>query len=189
MTRLARTATVAGLAAALTMGTLTASAAAAGTAADDAPVAKPQKPGSFIVGSAGGKLAWEGYKDHPVRFSVNARTPPDGNPLKVKGRFRVTHKTATGGPFADFRGEIDCLVVGGKTAVLTGVIKDGGIPAMPDVNVIGKRVGFTISDEGRRDRIGWSWAVAGFESVPQCMSTAPFFQTTTGDYRVGGKSL
>ncbi|KAB2341301.1 hypothetical protein [Actinomadura rudentiformis] len=185
MTRLARTATVAGLAAALTMGML-----AAGAAADDAPVAKPQEPGSFVVGSAGGKLAWEGYKDHPVRFTVDARTPSDGNPLKAKGRFRVTHKTATGGPFADFRGEIDCLVAGGKTAVVTGVIKEGGISAMPGVDVIGKRVGFTISDEGRRhDRIGWSWAVAGFESVPQCMSTAPFFQTTTGDYRVGGTSL
>ncbi|GAA2603463.1 hypothetical protein SMC26_03560 [Actinomadura fulvescens] len=183
MARLARTAVV-GLAVLLAVGTF-----AAGPAIAETPAAKPQRPGSFVVGSAGGKLAWEAYKDHPVRFSVDARTPPDGDPSKAKGRFRVTHRTATGGPFADFTAEIDCLVVGGKVAVVTGVIKSGGIPAMPDLKVIGKRVGFTVSDEGRRDRIGWSWSVAGFESVPKCMSTAPFFQTTTGDYRVGGKSL
>lgn len=57
------------------------------------------------------------------------------------------------------------------------------------MKIIGKRVGFTVSDEGRRDRLGWSWALGGFESVPECMGTAPFFKTSKGDYRVAGKSF
>lgn len=67
---------------------------------------------------------------------------------------------------------------------MTGIITDADNPGLPGVDMIGVRVGFTIDDHRRQDRIGWSWLVMGFGSVTGCTSTAPFFPVSHGDFVV-----
>lgn len=119
-----------------------------------------------------------------MRFTVDSRASDD-DPTAAKGTIHVNHKLPDGKPFADFVAKVDCLVVGGKVAVVTAVITRADLPGLPGVDLVGKRVGLTVHDDGRSDRVGWSWGVAGFDQdVPQCLSTAPFFKTTRGDFRV-----
>ncbi|MCP2261036.1 hypothetical protein LX15_004756 [Streptoalloteichus tenebrarius] len=119
-------------------------------------------------------------------FEINAH----GNPATSRGTFRVTHHLPDGTLFAELDGEVDCLMTGGNTAVTTGVIKRANLPGHPEVNLVGRRVGFTVQDNGRADRVGWSWAVNGFEeSAPRCSGPAPFYKIEEGGYVVRGVDL
>ncbi|SHG02776.1 hypothetical protein [Streptoalloteichus hindustanus] len=163
--------------------TLAAVAVAAPGASAAEPAAAPPAE-SHLVGKGGGKLHWPGFENHPVRFEINAH----GNPATSRGTFRVTHHLPDGTLFAQFDGEVDCLMTGGNTAVTTGVIKRATVPGLPpNVQLVGKRVGFTVQDNGRADRVGWSWATNGFEeSVPRCSGPAPFYKVEQGGYVVRG---
>ncbi|MBZ4321109.1 hypothetical protein [Streptomyces huiliensis] len=130
-----------------------------------------------------GKLARKPGDD--VRFAFDAH----GFAEKAHGTFRVSHRF---GPkwSASFSGRIDCLITGGKAAVATGVVTEAHVvdaPGLPKVrNLKGKRFGFTVLDEGRKDRLGYSWALDGLptKSVPKCLGSAPFETVEKGDYKV-----
>lgn len=138
-------------------------------------------PGATVIGSAGGPLTFPGYGADPVRFDFAAF----GEPGKSSGRFHVNHLTEEGKLVADFDGKVDCVSREGDLAVLTGVIERADIPGFP-VNVVGRRVGFSVRDVPRgHDRIGWSWGYGGFEQdVLPCTGPIPFFETSTGGYLV-----
>ncbi|WP_030660129.1 hypothetical protein [Streptomyces rimosus] len=120
-----------------------------------------------------------------VHFAFNAHGFAD----KASGTFYVSHHMDKkwGGYF---KGRIDCLLTGGPVAVATGVVtevKFTGAPGYPELGDIkGKRFGFTVLDDGRKDRLGYSWAIDGLpqNSVGKCESSAPFETLAKGDFRV-----
>ncbi len=129
---------------------------------------KPTEPS--LVGSAK-MLRKDG---HDVRFTFDAHGLfPDS-----KGTFRVSHVGA--GVSAYFQGRVDCLVVGGPVAVVTGIVEDTNVPDLQD-----RRVGMSVYDNGRHDRVGYSWGPDPDHEfvVPPCMSSATFERVETGDFK------
>ncbi|MFD9336231.1 hypothetical protein ACFWBF_17735 [Streptomyces sp. NPDC060028] len=127
-----------------------------------------------------------------VRFSFDAHgfapaepDEPDAPAGTSRGTFRFSHYSADGKQGAYAEGRIDCLLTGGPVATATGVITRSDLPA----DAVGKRVGFTVYDgkgDGKKDRVGYSWAVAGFDGleVPKCLSAAPYETVESGDFKV-----
>ncbi|TXD00279.1 hypothetical protein FS847_02475 [Streptomyces sp. ISID311] len=162
---------------ALTLGT-TGPAAAAGTAPQ---AARHTADEPSLTGSA--KL--QRKPGDNVHFRIDAHGFAD----KAHGTFYVSHHFGKvwGG---HFKGRIDCLVTGGPVAVATGIVTEShfkdapGLPHIGDLR--GKRFGFTVLDNGKKDRLGYSWAVDGLpkNSVGKCLSSAPFETLTKGDYTV-----
>ncbi|MFW6692648.1 Repetin [Streptomyces sp. MAR4 CNX-425] len=120
-----------------------------------------------------------------ITFSFDARLAAEhnDNPRKATGTFRFSHYLNGEGAWAE--AEVDCLVTGGKVAVVSGVITDTDLPGAK-----GLRVGVTVHDKGHRDRLGYSWAGTGSpvedKDLAPCVSSAPFEKVKrgTGDYRV-----
>ncbi|MFJ9417388.1 hypothetical protein ACIRPT_24860 [Streptomyces sp. NPDC101227] len=107
----------------------------------------------------------------------------------ARGTFYVSHHVgAKWGGY--FKGRIDCLLTGGPVAVVTGVVSESHFtdaPGMPHVGDLkGKRLGFTVLDDGKKDRLGYSWAIDGLpkKSVGKCESSAPFETLEKGDFTV-----
>ncbi|MGA5299378.1 hypothetical protein ACPCHT_05585 [Nucisporomicrobium flavum] len=150
------------LAAATAVLTASASPAAAAT--------RPEPTEASLVGTA---TLWRATGDD-IRFTFDAH----GFGLDVRGTFAVSHYL--NGEGAWMKGNIDCLVVGGDVAVVTGVITDSSQPQW-----IGVRRGMTVYDHGRKDRVGYSWVLdpGSTESVPKCVSGAPYEYVETGDFR------
>ncbi|WP_158879571.1 hypothetical protein [Amycolatopsis anabasis] len=144
----------------------------------DAPAGPTIPPASTVAGSGGLVLDFPGFQGDPVRFSIAAH----GQLTQAKGRFHVNHRRADGAPFGEFGGRVDCVATQGNVSVVTGIVETAELPGLPGVNVVGKRVGLTVQDNGPRgDRIGWSWAFAGFEhdALP-CSGTVPFYPLSSG---------
>lgn len=142
---------------------------AAGPASgEEAGKGKPTEPS--LVGSA--KMLRKDGQD--VRFAFDAH----GLFPESKGIFRVSH--VGGGFSAYFKGRIDCLVVGGPVAVVTGIVEDTDVPGLKD-----RRVGMTVYDNGKRDRLGYSWGPdpEHQQIVPPCLSSATFERVESGDFK------
>ena len=114
---------------------------------------------------------------------MNVSAEPD-RPVDVDGTFHATHWHPDGSVVAEFEGPAGCLMGGADVAVMTGVITKADNPLCPRLSWSVGRVGITVDDHGRRDRIGWSWMVMGFYPVSGCTSTAPFFPVSIGDLAV-----
>lgn len=170
-----------------------AAAVAVGTPADAAPAAArvsadprpaPVDEAVTVDGTGGGTLQLPSYKGDTVEFRVHATTKV-ATPWAAQGSIDVTHVRPDGTVLADFTATVSCLMAGDDVAVLSGKITRGGAPGLPGEE-IGHQVGITIADHGRRDHLGWSWYVMGFLDTRPCTSTAPFFPTTSGNFRVDG---
>ncbi|MFI6764007.1 Repetin [Streptomyces sp. NPDC050355] len=163
------------------------SAVAVGSAAADAaggaPAARPGQAdsraaeGPSLTGS--GKL-YRSAGDN-IHFSFDARFRADQGPLDARGTFRLSHVFPNGtSGFAE--GRIDCLITGGKIATASGIVTRTDRPGLK-----GKRVGFSVSDHGRHDRLGYSWATddpAKTKDLPPCAASAPFEILESGDFTV-----
>ncbi|TJZ58984.1 hypothetical protein FCH28_02215 [Streptomyces piniterrae] len=177
----AATALTVGAAAALTLGT-TGAATAAGAGTQAAPHTTPHTAdGPLLKGSA--KL--ERQPGDNVHFTFDAHGFAD----KARGTFYVSHYVGKnwGGYM---KGRIDCLLTGGPVAVATGIVTESrfkNTPGMPEVGDLkGKRFGFTVLDDGKKDRLGYSWAMDGLptDSVGKCLGSAPIETLEKGDYKV-----
>ncbi|KOG53895.1 hypothetical protein ADK76_25770 [Streptomyces griseoflavus] len=177
--RYARTTAVGGaLATAMTLGLLAGTA----TAGSPAEPAESRKAGeSSLTGSA---TMDRGKNGERVSFSFDAHgfAPTDVGGTS-RGTFHFSHHSADGKRDADFEGRVDCLLTGGRVATATGIITRSD---HPDRRVIGKRVGFTVYDNGRHDQVGYSWAVDSIPkmNVPRCLSAAPYETVKNGDFTV-----
>ncbi|MEU9119063.1 hypothetical protein AB0C96_04235 [Streptomyces sp. NPDC048506] len=181
----AATALTMGAATVLTLGTTGAASAAttvaAAPAASGAHTARHTVDEPLLKGSA--KLKRRPGDD--VHFTFDAHGFAD----KARGTFYVSHHMGPqwGGYF---KGRIDCLLTGGPVAVATGVVSEShfrGAPGMPAIGDLkGKRFGFTVLDDGKKDRLGYSWALDGLpkNSVGKCQGSAPFETLEKGDYTV-----
>ncbi|MDX3433946.1 Repetin [Streptomyces sp. ME01-18a] len=123
-----------------------------------------------------------------ITFSFDAKlaAKDKSNPLNATGTFRFSHYQGDWGGSA--HAKVDCLITGGNVAVVSGVITsaEGGL-----ADAVGKRVGITVHDSGKKDRLGYSWAAIGLpqntpDDMPKCVSSAPFekVKSGTGDFRV-----
>jgi len=136
-----------------------------------------------VAGEGGGSLQMSSFKGHRMSIRLDASTEV-GAPVDVDGGFHVVHRREDGSLVADFEGRADCLMAGGDVAVVTGVITRADAPGFEGQDLVGVRVGITVDDDGRHDRLGWSWLVMGFNPVSGCTSTAPFFPVGRGGFRV-----
>ncbi|MGV9884239.1 Repetin [Streptomyces sp. NPDC003006] len=155
------------------------SAAASHAAADHA----EKREAAALTGSA--KMYRKTTEDVTFTFDAHLAAENNGDPSKATGTFRFVHLDKPGGKGGWAKGRIDCLMTGGKVATATGVITDTNLK-----QIKGGRVGFTVHDQGRIDRVGYSWAAVGgpdnTRKLPKCTSSAPHEKVKkgTGDFHV-----
>lgn len=135
-----------------------------------------------LTGSA--KLYRPTAEDITFTFDAHLAAEHRMGPRQATGTFRFSHYHGDGkGHWAE--GRIDCLLTGGKVAIATGVITRTDLP-----RALGNRVGFSVHDRGRHDRLGYSWATVGSpedtNDLSTCVGAAPFEQVKsgTGDFHV-----
>ncbi|MDX2909920.1 hypothetical protein [Streptomyces griseiscabiei] len=158
-------------------------------AASDTVSGKPRegavsgKPREAAALTGTGTLSRVSEEDISFTFDAHLAAEHTTDPTLATGTFRFSHRLGDESHWAE--GRIDCLVTGGKVAVATGVITRTDLP-----DAKGNRVGFTVHDQGRRDRLGYSWASVGnpeeTKDLPKCVSSAPFekIRGGTGNFRV-----
>ncbi|MGW6737952.1 Repetin [Streptomyces sp. NPDC055013] len=155
-----------------------AASAATATASDDAP---RQREAAALTGTA--KLYRSAGDDITFTFDAHLAAKDNADPTKATGTFEFSHYL--NGEGAKAKAKVDCLLTGGKVAVVSGVITSSDLPGAE-----GKRVGVTVHDVGRHDRLGYSWASTGnpveTKELPKCVSSAPFEKVKkgTGDFTV-----
>ncbi|MDU0252830.1 Repetin [Streptomyces sp. PU10] len=141
----------------------------------------PPREAAALTGTA--KLYRSAGDDITFTFDAHLAAEDREDPLRATGTFRFSHYLNGEGARADVA--VDCLLTGGDVAVVSGVVTDSDLPGAE-----GRRVGVTVHDLGRRDRLGYSWAATGSpaegEEPPRCVSSAPFemVRKGTGDFDV-----
>jgi hypothetical protein len=136
-----------------------------------------------LTGSA--KLYRKTTEDVTFTFDAHLAKRDNMRPDKATGTFRFVHLDKPGGKGGWAKGRIDCLMTGGKVATATGIITDTNLK-----DIKGGRVGFSVHDQGKKDRVGYSWAAVGrpdgTKKLPKCTSAAPFEKVKkgTGDFHV-----
>lgn len=134
-----------------------------------------------LTGSA--KLYRSLGDDITFTFDAHLAAEDTGDPTKATGTFRFSHYL--NGEGASAKVKVDCLLTGGKVAVVSGVITESDLQGAE-----GERVGVTVHDLGGKDRLGYSWASTGNPveqgPLPKCVSSAPFekVKAGTGDFKV-----
>ncbi|MFF0725103.1 Repetin [Streptomyces sp. NPDC004134] len=140
-----------------------------------------ERPAASLTGTA--KLTRSLGDDITFSFDARLAAKHNDDPLQATGTFRFSHYLGGEGAWAE--ADVDCLVTGGKVAVVSGVITDTDLPGAKGV-----RVGVTVHDQGRNDHLGYSWAGTGSpvedKDLAPCVSSAPFEKVRrgTGDFRV-----
>ncbi|MGA5900795.1 Repetin [Streptomyces venetus] len=156
---------------------LTAGAASAATASD----APRQREAAALTGTA--KLYRSAGDDITFSFDAHLAAEDTAVPMKATGTFEFSHYRHGKGAWA--KAKVDCLVTGGKVAVVSGIITDSDLPGAE-----GRRVGVTVHDLGRHDRLGYSWLASGNPAEgnepPECAASAPYEKVKkgTGDFTV-----
>ncbi len=157
---------------------LTAGSASAAATASEEP---RQREAAALTGTA--KLYRSAGDDITFSFDAHLAAKDTADPTKATGTFEFSHYLNGAGARA--KAKVDCLLTGGRVAVVSGVITSSDLPGAE-----GKRVGVTVHDLGRRDRLGYSWASTGnpveTKELPRCVSSAPFEKVRkgTGDFTV-----
>jgi hypothetical protein len=141
--------------------------------------AKPHEAAA-LTGTA--KLYRSAGDDITFSFDAHLAAKDKADPMKATGTFEWSHYLH--GEGARAKAKVDCLVTGGKVAVVSGVVTDTDLPGAK-----GTRVGITVHDLGRHDRLGYSWATTedlGPKDLPKCVGSAPFEKVRkgTGDFTV-----
>ncbi|WP_086559808.1 Repetin [Streptomyces africanus] len=155
-------------------------AAAAGSAGASAHH-QSGREAAALTGKA--KLYRSAGDDITFSFDAHLAAKDTADPMKATGTFEFSHYLNGKGAWA--KAKVDCLVTGGKVAVVSGVVTESDLPGAE-----GKRVGVTVHDLGRHDRLGYSWVSTGRPGAgnepPKCVSSAPFEKVKkgTGDFTV-----
>jgi hypothetical protein len=154
-------------------------AAAAGSAGASAP-GEGGREAAALTGKA--KLYRSAGDDITFSFDAHLAAKDKADPMKATGTFEWSHYLNGEGAWA--KAKVDCLVTGGKVAVVSGVVTATDLPGAK-----GTRVGITVHDLGRHDRLGYSWATTedlGPKDLPKCVGSAPFEKVRkgTGDFTV-----
>ncbi|MFJ8466161.1 Repetin [Streptomyces swartbergensis] len=149
---------------------LTVAAAAGSAGASD----ESRREAAALTGKA--KLYRTAGDDITFSFDAHLAARDKADPMKATGTFEWSHYLNGEGAWA--KAKVDCLVTGGKVAVVSGVVTDTDLPGAK-----GTRVGITVHDLGRHDRLGYSWATTedlGPKDLPKCVGSAPFEKVRKG---------
>ncbi|MFD0418548.1 Repetin [Streptomyces sp. NPDC127108] len=152
-------------------------------AKDSAPAKAKPREAAALTGKA--KLFRKTTEDVTFTFDAHLAAKHNANPGKATGTFKFVHLDKPGGKGGWAKGRIDCLVTGGKVASVTGIITKTNIK-----KIEGGRVGFSVHDQGKNDRLGYSWGATGgpdgTKKLTKCNSAAPFEKVKkgTGDFHV-----
>ncbi|MET9802738.1 Repetin [Streptomyces sp. NPDC006368] len=158
---------------------ISAGAAGSAVASGDGAGTGPREAAA-LTGTA--KLYRSAGDDISFTFDAHLAAEDTMDPEAATGTFSFRH-VFPDGRSAWAKARVDCLVTGGRVAVVTGVVTDSDTPFK------GKRVGISVHDQGRHDRLGYSWIGSEPEEtkkLPKCVSAAPFekVKAGTGDFRV-----
>lgn len=158
--------------------------ATAGAAAAAPPTGKGDT--AHLRGSA--RVLFPPAPDDEVVFTVDAHSrfaadPPSPFPSRSWGTARLSHRFTGERPgFIWYEIAVDCLMTGGQTATVTGLITRAAPAAEA---YVGTRVGFSVADLGRRDQVGFTGVTqAGQPALTRCMAPATFFTLREGDFTV-----
>lgn len=123
---------------------------------------------------------------HEITFSFDAHLAPDLMPDKAKGTFTIRHRFPGTEEAKWANVTVDCLVTGGKVAIVSGTVAKSNIKGQR-----GKRVGITVDDRPEGDRLGYSWLLDGTiteqpRGMRKCLGSVPFekVDARTGDFQV-----
>ncbi|MBB1259593.1 hypothetical protein [Streptomyces alkaliterrae] len=112
---------------------------------------------------------------HVIHFTFDGR----GGGMDTRGTFRFSHYAGDEGAYAV--GRLDCMISGGGVTTASGVITRSDLKGAK-----GKRVGFSVTDDGTR--LGYSWAMTGSpaatKDLPPCAASAPFERVESGGFEV-----
>ncbi|MEV0527651.1 Repetin [Streptomyces sp. NPDC050439] len=167
----------------LSLGAVGAAVASDGGGASEAASDSRAREAAALTGSA--KLYRKTTEDVTFTFDAHLAQRDTMRPDKATGTFKFVHLDKPGGEGGWAKGRIDCLITGGKVATATGIITDTNLK-----EIKGGRVGFTVHDQGKHDRVGYSWAAVGHpdgtKKLTKCTSSAPFekVKKSTGDFDV-----
>ncbi|MET9394375.1 Repetin [Streptomyces sp. NPDC006624] len=152
-------------------------------AASDAPAPDAPRPREAAALTGTAKLYRSAGDDITFSFDAHLAAKDKADPSKATGTFTFSHYLNDFGARAEVT--VDCLVTGGSVAVVSGIVTESDLPGAE-----GRRVGVTVHDLGRHDRLGYSWAATGSpaegDQPPKCVSSAPFEKVRkgTGDFTV-----
>ncbi|MGW5780299.1 Repetin [Streptomyces sp. NPDC003863] len=138
----------------------------------------PVREAAALTGTA--KLYRPAGDDITFSFDAHLASKDNKDPEAATGTFRFSHYKGGKGGYAVAK--VDCLVTGGKVAVVTGVVTETDVEGFRN-----KRVGVSVHDLGRHDRLGYSWMTRGQTTeLPPCQSMPPFEKVLpgTGDFTV-----
>ncbi|MFE0649783.1 Repetin [Streptomyces sp. NPDC059534] len=169
---------IASLAAALLITAGAAGSAAASGDGADARHGHGKREAAALTGTA--KLYRPAGDDITFSFDAHLAAKDNKDPESATGTFRFSHYKDGRGGYAVAK--VDCLVTGGKVAVVTGIVTETDVDGFRN-----KRVGISVHDTGKLDRLGYSWMTRGQDSeLPPCQSMAPFekVKAGTGDFHV-----
>ncbi|MFJ3585722.1 Repetin [Streptomyces sp. NPDC090127] len=165
---------IASLAAALLI-----TAGAAGSAVASGDGRGGSREAAALTGSA--KIYRVASDDITFSFDAHLASKDNMSPEAATGTFRFSHYRDGKGGYAVVK--VDCLVTGGKVATVTGRVIETDLGVFRD-----RRVGVSVHDLGRHDRLGYNWVTQDPEQgdVPPCHTPAPFERTKagTGDFKV-----
>lgn len=167
----------------LSMGAMGAAVASDDGRAPEAASDTRAREAAALTGSA--KLYRKTTEDVTFTFDAHLAQRHNMRPDKATGTFKFVHLDKPGGKGGWAKGRIDCLITGGKVATATGIITDTNLK-----DIKGGRVGFAVHDQGKQDRLGYSWAAVGrpdgTKKLSKCTSAAPFekVKAGTGDFDV-----
>ncbi|KQX48025.1 MULTISPECIES: hypothetical protein [unclassified Streptomyces] len=154
--------------------------AAAAADGAPAPAAAPAAVSEAAALTGTAKLYRPAGDDITFSFDAHLAAKDTKDPQAATGTFRFSHYKDGKGGYAVAK--VDCLTTGGKVAVVTGVVTETDVDAFRN-----KRVGISVHDDGKRDRLGYSWIGRDTNlEVPPCLSSAPFekVRAGTGDFHV-----
>ncbi|MGW7413360.1 Repetin [Streptomyces sp. NPDC054863] len=123
---------------------------------------------------------------HEITFSFDAHLAPDVSPEEAKGTFTISHRFPGAEETQWANVTVDCLVTGGKVAIVSGTVEKSNIKGQR-----GKRVGITVDDRPEGDRLGYSWLLDGTikeqpRGLRKCLGSVPIekVDAKTGDFAV-----
>jgi hypothetical protein len=117
--------------------------------------------------------------DH-IFVALSAYTLANGS---AHGTFMITHRKPDGDLFVDLRGNVNCLAITGKDAILTGDITYANTPGLPGGEIHeGMVAGFIIHDMSGGDYMGWTFG----DAAPDCseLPSAPGVPVEQGGFIV-----
>ncbi|MFI0983173.1 Repetin [Streptomyces sp. NPDC021093] len=163
-----------------------AEAGAAGTARTGPATTAAAHPGTPREAAALTGKANLDRPGHEITFSFDAHLAPDVRPEEAKGTFTISHRFPGAEKAQWANVAVDCLVTGGKVAIVSGTVEKSNIEGQR-----GKRVGITVDDRPEGDRLGYSWLLDGTikeqpRGLRKCLGSVPFekVDTKTGDFAV-----